>query len=110
MKIVPGLKRKSWEDFKVQEPEALNSSSFPKRRLCYVADNLVKHECMEIMKHSSSNSNSMVVGSYKSACAVEGCLSKGFAGLFSGRSCFGSRAAGLGRPGQLSAERGVSYM
>ncbi|KAM7516774.1 hypothetical protein LguiA_006357 [Lonicera macranthoides] len=111
LKIVPGLKRKSWEDFKVQEPDASGSSSFPKRRLCYFADNLVKHESMEIVKHSSSNSNSMVAGSSKSSCAVEGCLSKGFAGLFSGRSClrFG-RAAGLGQPGQLNAERGISYM
>jgi hypothetical protein len=38
------------------------------------------------------------MGSTKSPCAVEGCLSRGFAGLFSTRSCL-----------QLDRDRRVSY-
>ncbi|OMP05938.1 hypothetical protein COLO4_08441 [Corchorus olitorius] len=49
-------------------------------------------DCMEV-KHSSP------MGSSKSPCAVEGCLSKGFAGLFSGRSYL-----------QFGRERRVSYI
>lgn len=47
---------------------------------------------MEIGKHNG------LLGCSKSPCAVEGCLTKGFAGLFSGRSCL-----------QFDRERGVSY-
>ncbi|KAI9153506.1 hypothetical protein LWI28_012446 [Acer negundo] len=72
-------------------------------------------DCMEIVKHScplgSSNSSksscddcmeavkqNSQLGSSKSPCAVEGCLSKGFAGLFSTRSYL-----------RFDRERRVSY-
>ena len=92
MKIFPGSKRKIPEDFQSHELEysdrfarsnlVLNS----KRRHTFATDKLVNQEknlagnafddCMEIVKHNP-----------KAPCAIEGCLSKGFAGLFSGRSC-----------------------
>ncbi|TXG57563.1 hypothetical protein EZV62_015392 [Acer yangbiense] len=49
-------------------------------------------DCMEAVKHNSQ------LGSSKSPCAVEGCLSKGFAGLFSTRSYL-----------RFDRERRVSY-
>ncbi|KAL0350882.1 UNVERIFIED_CONTAM: DCN1-like protein [Sesamum radiatum] len=49
-------------------------------------------DCVETVKHSST------LGCTKSPCAVEGCLSKGFAGLLSGRSCL-----------QFHQDRRVSY-
>lgn len=48
-------------------------------------------DCTEMFKHNSS------FGCSKSPCSVEGCLSKGFAGLLSGRPCL-----------QFSGERRVS--
>lgn len=48
-------------------------------------------DCIEIGRHNSPLSAS------KSLCAVEGCLSKGFAGLFSTRPCL-----------QFDRNRGVS--
>ncbi|PSR87681.1 DCN1-like protein [Actinidia chinensis var. chinensis] len=92
VKIFPGSKRKIPEDFPSHELESsdkftrsnlvLNS----KRRHTFAADKLANQEnnlpgnafddCMEIVKHNP-----------KAPCAIEGCLSKGFAGLFSGRSC-----------------------
>ncbi|KAI5665651.1 hypothetical protein M9H77_15504 [Catharanthus roseus] len=49
-------------------------------------------DCTEMFKHNNSS-----FGCSKSPCAVEGCLSKGFAGLLSGRPCM-----------QYGRERGVS--
>lgn len=49
-------------------------------------------DCTEMFKHNNSSFSCS-----KSPCAVEGCLSKGFAGLLSGRPCM-----------QYGRERGVS--
>ncbi|CAL5325050.1 hypothetical protein CsSME_00004218 [Camellia sinensis var. sinensis] len=108
LKIFPGLKRKISEDFQRDELESsdkfvgskllLNS----KRRHTLVTDKPVNwvenllgnasDDSMDIVKHNG------MLGCSKSPCAVEGCLSKGFAGLFSGRSCL-----------QFDRERRVSY-
>ncbi|THF98327.1 hypothetical protein TEA_018726 [Camellia sinensis var. sinensis] len=93
LKIFPGLKRKISEDFQRDELESsdkfvgskllLNS----KRRHTLVTDKPVNwvenllgnasDDSMDIVKHNG------MLGCSKSPCAVEGCLSKGFAGLFS---------------------------
>ncbi|KAL7232346.1 hypothetical protein ACSBR2_010379 [Camellia fascicularis] len=108
LKIFPGLKRKISENFQRHELESsvkfvgskllLNS----KRRHTLVTDKPVNwvenslgnasDDSMDIVKHNG------LLGCSKSPCAVEGCLSKGFAGLFSGRSCL-----------QFDRERRVSY-
>lgn len=109
LKILPGLKRKLSEDFEHEEFEASNKLAnfsnilISKRRHINFVDNSVNgvedlrgnaaDDSMEIVKHSSST-----LGCSKSPCGVEGCLSKGFAGLFSGRSCL-----------QFDHERRVSY-
>nr|KJB75721.1 hypothetical protein B456_012G053600 [Gossypium raimondii] len=96
---VPGLKRKLREcnNDKMESLEPLfssspnpNCTSNSKRRfiLCRSderEDNLPQNSCdesMEIVKQSSP------VGSSKSPCAVEGCMSKGLAGLLSCCSYF----------------------
>ncbi|XAR51725.1 hypothetical protein NMG60_11006438 [Bertholletia excelsa] len=93
LKIVPGLKRKMCVDFQRHESSDLfESSTFSptsKRRLTSM-DRLVNKE--------ENMPGNVLLGGSKSPCAVEGCLSKGFAGLFSGRSCL-----------QLDRERRVSY-
>ncbi|KAA8547977.1 hypothetical protein F0562_004406 [Nyssa sinensis] len=103
----PGLKRKSYEDTERHElgsSDRVAEHSFilnSKRRHISVTCKLNwendpsgndTDECMEIVRHNSP------VGCNKCPCAVEGCLSKGFAGLFSGRSCLG-----------FDQERRVSY-
>lgn len=106
MKSLPGLKRKLHDNLQ-NEHESLdeyvksNCMRPSKRRQIYSADICVDCEknaswsaaddCMEIAKHNSP------LGCSRSPCAVEGCLSKGFAGLFSGRPCL-----------QLNRNRGVS--
>ncbi|KAF7135430.1 hypothetical protein RHSIM_Rhsim08G0070200 [Rhododendron simsii] len=103
LKIVPGLKRKSCEDLQRNEMEStdkfVNSNFLPssKRRHQFAKWGGNPHgkasdDCSEIGKPNG------LLGCSKSPCAVEGCLSKGFAGLFSGRSCL-----------QFDRERGVSY-
>ncbi|XVF60546.1 hypothetical protein PTKIN_Ptkin08bG0056400 [Pterospermum kingtungense] len=100
LKVFPGLKRKLPECHD-DEMESLDShfSNSPdlnctlnSKRSRLIAHRSVNREdnppqnstddCMEIVKHSSPK------GSSKSPCAVEGCLSKGFAGLLSSRSYF----------------------
>ncbi|KAK8301988.1 hypothetical protein V6Z12_D04G058300, partial [Gossypium hirsutum] len=99
LKLGPGLKRKLREcnNDKMESLEPLfssspnpNCTSNSKRRfiLCRSderEDNLPQNSCdesMEIVKQSSP------VGSSKSPCAVEGCMSKGLAGLLSCCSYF----------------------
>ncbi|KAA3464373.1 DCN1-like protein 3 isoform X1 [Gossypium australe] len=99
LKLVPGLKRKLREcnNDKMESLEPLfssspnlNCTSNSKRRfiLCRSderEDNLPQNSCdesMEIVKQSSP------AGSSKSPCAVEGCMSKGLAGLLSCCSYF----------------------
>ncbi|KAL4379318.1 hypothetical protein GQ457_02G019250 [Hibiscus cannabinus] len=94
LELVPGLKRKLCEcdDDKMESSELLSNSGNPnctsnskRNRLnsCQSVDRLdslamnSSDDCMEIVKHSNP------MGCCKSPCAVEGCLSKGFAGLLS---------------------------
>ncbi|KAK2994624.1 hypothetical protein RJ640_025678, partial [Escallonia rubra] len=99
LKNFPGRKRKLCEDFSRPQLEASDgfaSSNIvlnSKRRCDNFADRCVNSppgngsdDCMEIVKHSSPHNSPL--GCPKAPCAVEGCLSKGFAGLFSRRSCF----------------------
>lgn len=93
LKIFPGLKRKCdyfiEQDMEVSDNFANSETS--KRRQTDSADKfmiLVENslgnttdDSMEIVKHNNSP-----FGGSKPQCAVEGCLSKGFAGLFSSRS------------------------
>lgn len=99
LRVFPGLKRKLPECHDDDEMEPLEShfSNSPElncthhsKRSRLIAHRSVNREdnppqnstdCMEIGKHSP-------MGSSKSPCAVEGCLSKGFAGLLSSRSYF----------------------
>ncbi|KAA8530376.1 hypothetical protein F0562_005085 [Nyssa sinensis] len=107
LKTFPGLKRKPFEDFHMQELQSSDRSAGSsiilnsKRRHIFVANKLNREDnppenatddCMEIVRHNNT------LGCSKSPCAVEGCLSKGFAGLFSSRSCL-----------QFDSERSVSY-
>ncbi|KAG6656347.1 hypothetical protein CIPAW_04G016600 [Carya illinoinensis] len=99
LKDFPGLKRKLPEDLQQDEMEPSTTRhphsidldpilSFKRIRLtCHQPANWVDNppgnnttdDCMEIVRHNSPLCCS------KSPCAVEGCLSKGFAGLFSTR-------------------------
>lgn len=92
LKSFSGLKRKVSEDTRKNDMEYLNTSddlisSTCKRSKAHDAvdceDNppvYTTEDCMETSRQNSS------LCSAKSPCAVEGCLSKGFAGLFSSRS------------------------
>ncbi|XWS32876.1 hypothetical protein CRYUN_Cryun22dG0028100 [Craigia yunnanensis] len=63
-------------------------------------------DCMEVVKHSSpmGSSNS------KSPCAVEGCLSKGFAGLFSSFSFSGKKSFQyIELPSKLQLYENISF-
>ncbi|KAK6913274.1 Potentiating neddylation domain [Dillenia turbinata] len=110
LKTFPGLKRKSREDFQIQQMELSDSMAqhstdsainLKRNKQAPFAHKVVSWEnnpqgygsddCMEIIKSNSP------VSSSKSQCAVEGCLSRGFAGLFSNRSF------------QFDEERRVSY-
>ncbi|XVF16635.1 hypothetical protein REPUB_Repub10bG0049400 [Reevesia pubescens] len=100
LRLFPGLKRKLPEchDNKMESSESFFSNSpdpnctLNSKRSRLVACRSVNREdnppqsssagCMEIVKQSSP------MGSSKSPCAVEGCLSKGFAGLLSCCSYF----------------------
>ncbi|XP_051140498.1 defective in cullin neddylation protein AAR3 [Andrographis paniculata] len=98
LKFCPGSKRKSSDNLRMDEDIPENS----KRR--HLSENTGLASCChnqlcsseddgtETAKHSSPFSSS------KSQCAVEGCLSKGFAGLLSGHSCL-----------QFDQDRRVSY-
>ncbi|KAF2313620.1 hypothetical protein GH714_012433 [Hevea brasiliensis] len=110
LKVIPGLKRK-WpslqngvesSDFLFQGYNNLNLKSNSKRNKLISKKPLnwednppgnSAGDCMEIINQNSP------MGSSKSVCAVEGCLSRGFAGLFSTRSYL-----------QLDRERRVSYI
>ncbi|XP_019420278.1 PREDICTED: uncharacterized protein LOC109330511 isoform X2 [Lupinus angustifolius] len=89
LRYFSGLKRKSLEDTGNNDMEYLNESdelisSNCKRSRVHGAvdwDDNSQEECMETSKQNSPFCSS------KSPCAVEGCLSKGFAGLFSTSSC-----------------------
>ncbi|XP_074376688.1 defective in cullin neddylation protein AAR3 isoform X2 [Apium graveolens] len=94
LKSFPGLKRKT-DYFNQQEMEVDNnfaSSDICKRRHINIgdkmwspADNVQLSNADEFMESSIKQSPSSLRGS-KSPCAVEGCLAKGFAGLFSTQS------------------------
>ncbi|XP_022774491.1 uncharacterized protein LOC111316696 isoform X1 [Durio zibethinus] len=100
LRVFPGLKRKLPE-CPEDEMESLDSHfsispdlncTLNSKRSRSIAHRSAKREdntpqnssddCMEIVKHSSP------MGSSKSLCAIEGYLSKGFAGLLSSRSYF----------------------
>ncbi|XWS44311.1 hypothetical protein CRYUN_Cryun15aG0034200 [Craigia yunnanensis] len=99
LRIFPGLKRKLPEcrDEKMESDSLFSNSPDLNCKLSSKRSRLIVHrsvngednppqhssdDCMEVVKHSSP------MGSSKSPCAVEGCLSKGFAGLFSSCSFF----------------------
>lgn len=94
LKSFPGLKRKT-DYFNQQEMEIDNnfaSSDICKRRHIDIggkmwspADNAQLYNTDEFMESSIKQSPSPLWGT-KSPCAVEGCLAKGFAGLFSTQS------------------------
>ncbi|KAK6255995.1 Potentiating neddylation domain - like 1 [Theobroma cacao] len=108
LRVFPGLKRKlpgchsdimETSDPHFSNPADLLSSKRSRlitHRAVNREDNRTRSSsdasCMEVVKHSSPMVSS------KSPCAVEGCLSKGFAGLFSSRSYM-----------QFDRERRVSY-
>lgn len=108
LRVFPGLKRKlpgchsdimETSDPHFSNPADLLSSKRSRlitHRAVSREDNRTRSSsdasCMEVVKHSSPMVSS------KSPCAVEGCLSKGFAGLFSSRSYM-----------QFDRERRVSY-
>ncbi|XVF14277.1 hypothetical protein REPUB_Repub09cG0044900 [Reevesia pubescens] len=99
LRLFPGLKRKlpECEDDRMESSDSHFSNSpdrnctLNSKRSRLIAHRSVNREdnspqyssddCMEVVKHSSQ------MGS-KSPCAVEGCLSKGFAGLLSSCSYF----------------------
>lgn len=93
LKICPGSKRKFVDDSEMdcelpERHESSSSISNSKRQHVYFAEkpfmwdqNYNKDDCPEMVRHNSP------IGSNKSPCAVEGCLSKGFAGLLSVSSC-----------------------
>ncbi|KAG8384692.1 hypothetical protein BUALT_Bualt04G0144400 [Buddleja alternifolia] len=91
LKIFPGSKRKSCDNLQTGQESSdtyasSNSIANSKRnRLCINWEQnefgSSKNDGGEIVKQTSP------IGCTKSPCAVEGCLSKGFAGLLSGRSC-----------------------
>uniref|UniRef100_A0A2P2N1J1 Defective in cullin neddylation protein n=1 Tax=Rhizophora mucronata TaxID=61149 RepID=A0A2P2N1J1_RHIMU len=102
-KITPGLKRKS-PSIQKDEMETLDTTDLllnlkRSRRIDVglfnwddISPGNSTNDCMEVIKLSNP------LGSTKSPCAVEGCLSKGFAGLFSTCSYL-----------QYDREREVSY-
>lgn len=106
LKEFPGLKRKLSEDLQRDEMESSTTLfphhtdldpalSFKRIRLTKWEDNPAGNttdDCMEIVRHNSPLCSS------KSPCAVEGCLSKGFAGLFTTRAYL-----------QFDRERRVSF-
>ncbi|EEF30533.1 defective in cullin neddylation protein AAR3 isoform X2 [Ricinus communis] len=110
LKVTPGLKRKlpilqdeemDSSDYHLPDYADLNHMPNSKRNRVIFPRPLSQEDnppgnsssdCMEIIKQNSP------LGSTKSLCAVEGCLSKGFAGLFSTRTYL-----------QLDRERRVSY-
>jgi DCN1-like protein 1/2 len=90
LKDIPGLKRKEMRSSSTFFPHYTDldpALSFKRIRLTAPRpanwDNNppgnTTDDCMEIVRHNSSLCSS------KSPCAVEGCLSKGFAGLLSTR-------------------------
>ncbi|KAL5582274.1 hypothetical protein UlMin_014716 [Ulmus minor] len=91
LRSIPGLKRKSDEDFEKREevPESTNlspvtnvkRSRFTSCKLENGHDNST-NDLMDIGRHNTPLNTSKAA-----VCAVEGCLSKGFAGLFTTRSC-----------------------
>ncbi|KAI3452296.1 hypothetical protein Pfo_008961 [Paulownia fortunei] len=107
LKNFPGSKRKWGDNLQMGQESSdgyARSSCIAnsKRRHLYFIEKSVnwgqnqvgngEDDCVEIVKHSSP------LGCTKSPCAVEGCLSKGFAGLLSSHSCL-----------QFDQDRRVSY-
>lgn len=96
MKVFPTLKRKTCDDIQIDELNFSDSlcteSMDSKLNFKRIRKEISQDEPMEMNRHNSPLSCS------KSPCAVEGCLTKGIAGLFSNRSCL-----------QVSNTRGVSY-
>lgn len=110
LKDTPGLKRKL-SSFQMEEMASSNAvfldSVSPNFILNSKRSRLIDYRPLnwEDNPHGNSASDGMDItkqnnslGSMKSPCAVEGCLSRGFAGLFSTRSYL-----------QLDRERRVSY-
>ena len=110
LKDTPGLKRKL-SSFQMEEMASSNAvfldSVSPHFILNSKRSRLIDYRPLnwEDNPHGNSASDGMDItkqnnslGSMKSPCAVEGCLSRGFAGLFSTRSYL-----------QLDRERRVSY-
>lgn len=92
LKNFPGLKRKSCGSLERLEESSLGSPGMDmivnskKRHITFGNQSVhwtenQSHDCLEIVKANSPLNHSA------SPCAVEGCLSKGFAGLLSGPSC-----------------------
>ncbi|KAL6520395.1 hypothetical protein OROMI_032575 [Orobanche minor] len=89
----PGSKRRLDDNMQVDEESRSNTriTNNTKRRHLYLIEKSVNRGCnqiregdfVEIVRRNSSLSS----GSAKSHCAVEGCLSKGFAQLLSNHSC-----------------------
>lgn len=85
LKIVPGLKRKAPDDFERHEMNSAmdcteSTPVFKSKRSKHIFSANID-ESMEIAKQNNSPKCST-----NSPCAIEGCLSKGFAGLFSSHS------------------------
>ncbi|KAL6553015.1 hypothetical protein OROGR_006857 [Orobanche gracilis] len=93
LRIFPGSKRRLDDNMQVDEESRPNTriTNNTKRRHLYLIEKSVNRGCnqiregdfVEIIRRNSSLS----FGSAKSHCAVEGCLSKGFAQLLSDHSC-----------------------
>nr|GEZ26024.1 hypothetical protein [Tanacetum cinerariifolium] len=87
MEVFPGTKRKLDEDSQGQECEPMDAFMISKKRHIDLADNGRGYRqiipTFNYMDHAKHNHP---MGFFKHPCAVEGCLSKGFAELFSGRS------------------------
>lgn len=90
-KVFPGVKRKLDEDSQYQEYEPMDAFMTPKRRHTDLADKLVNggsyQQIIPTYNYMEQAKQNNPLGCSKPTCAVEGCLSKGFAELFSGRSC-----------------------
>lgn len=98
LKSLPGLKRKSLEDLNKGDlgslitifPANTNLNpvmSFKRNRLMSYRTGNREDENMENDSMDVSRCNGTLNASTRSPCAIEGCLSEGFAGLFSTRSC-----------------------
>ena len=121
LRVFPGLKRKLPEchDEKMESDSLFSNSSDLNCTLSSKRSRLIAHrsvngednppqhssdDCMEVVKHSSPMDSS------KSPCAIEGCLSKGFAGLFSICSFSGKKNFQyIELPSQLQLYENISF-